>query len=697
MRIGRWLLGKGPEHSGVLLGSDAAGKTTFLYQLKLGELVYAIPTIGMNVETLEFSDGATITLWDVGGCDQMRAHIRHYIHKDRFLVFLHDCTDPERLDYSIEQLHTAARWMSEFGCRHMWILFNKQDLLPPSQRDSIVSGLRSRFESELSQYQDKHCIKIMDTPGLSAASGAQLDSVMKKIRQTLRQVPEPAQETTKVQVKELEQGPSEQELVEQINKASAESTEPDQFWEDFVQGNLDSWDHYAHLRAGYFVMFEGLSRGSTLLDCASLFLSRLKDLRLQNPDKFRNTAHRTMTIFWLYQLQLASVAYQVDKKLEEFPPPADFCDILLFTPTLMNSSLWKTYYSKDLMFSPGARDNWHLPDLQPLPSFQRGTPSSTPSTTASAVDHYRLPRFAFSVVQKTLSSNLRRGGVVKQALTALQSSTMRLRATDPSISPYSETQAYFWIQLIHASLKSLDVPAPEQNSSRPTFDGPVTTLTFDAFKTLFDINEAEWRRYYTPSAWESISARMSFVNPDLKTLPNVFASPSKAKIDLARLRMANAVTHRFTTPAELPPREELDFSAAIVIDEANLMPEGSLNVVIHASLLQYLHRQLSTTPSETEERGPSGTVAARTALALSEVLGSTQSMFWVQQAQISMANSDGSLAFEEFVTKSPHLAYEDLPFLYYSPELWWSTEAKEVFMPPDRLSLSSVVSQLASK
>ncbi|KAF7549728.1 hypothetical protein G7Z17_g6185 [Cylindrodendrum hubeiense] len=66
MRIGGWLLGRGSEHSGLLLGSDAAGKTTLLYRLKLGETVQTIPTIGMNVESIEYPDGS-LTLWDVGG------------------------------------------------------------------------------------------------------------------------------------------------------------------------------------------------------------------------------------------------------------------------------------------------------------------------------------------------------------------------------------------------------------------------------------------------------------------------------------------------------------------------------------------------------------------------------------------------------------------------------------------------------
>ncbi len=36
----------------LMVGLDAAGKTTILYKLKLGEIVSTIPTIGFNVEVL---------------------------------------------------------------------------------------------------------------------------------------------------------------------------------------------------------------------------------------------------------------------------------------------------------------------------------------------------------------------------------------------------------------------------------------------------------------------------------------------------------------------------------------------------------------------------------------------------------------------------------------------------------------------
>ena len=46
-----------------MLGLDAAGKTTILYRLQLGEDVHSIPTIGFNVETVEYKN-ISFTIWD---------------------------------------------------------------------------------------------------------------------------------------------------------------------------------------------------------------------------------------------------------------------------------------------------------------------------------------------------------------------------------------------------------------------------------------------------------------------------------------------------------------------------------------------------------------------------------------------------------------------------------------------------------
>ncbi|KAI3897310.1 hypothetical protein MKX03_008970, partial [Papaver bracteatum] len=53
----------------LMVGLDAAGKTTILYKLRLGEIVSTIPTIGFNVENVEYKN-ISFTVWDVGGQDK---------------------------------------------------------------------------------------------------------------------------------------------------------------------------------------------------------------------------------------------------------------------------------------------------------------------------------------------------------------------------------------------------------------------------------------------------------------------------------------------------------------------------------------------------------------------------------------------------------------------------------------------------
>jgi len=61
----------------LMLGLDAAGKTTILYKLKLGQSVNTIPTVGFNVETVTYKN-VKFNVWDVGGQDKIRPLWRHY-------------------------------------------------------------------------------------------------------------------------------------------------------------------------------------------------------------------------------------------------------------------------------------------------------------------------------------------------------------------------------------------------------------------------------------------------------------------------------------------------------------------------------------------------------------------------------------------------------------------------------------------
>ena len=110
----------------LMVGLDAAGKPTILYKLKLGEVVTTIPTIGFNVETVEYKN-ISFTVWDVGGQDKIRPLWRHYYQNTQGVIFVVDSNDRDRVDAARDELH---RMMGEDELRDATLLVfaNKQDL-----------------------------------------------------------------------------------------------------------------------------------------------------------------------------------------------------------------------------------------------------------------------------------------------------------------------------------------------------------------------------------------------------------------------------------------------------------------------------------------------------------------------------------------------------------------------------------------
>jgi small GTP-binding protein len=112
----------------LLLGLDAAGKTTTLYKLKCprDEVITTMPTIGFNVETMNLH-GKIITAWDVGGRDKTRALWRHYCNEMKGMIFVLDSNDRERFDQARDELNHILN-ESELGGVPLLVLCNKQDL-----------------------------------------------------------------------------------------------------------------------------------------------------------------------------------------------------------------------------------------------------------------------------------------------------------------------------------------------------------------------------------------------------------------------------------------------------------------------------------------------------------------------------------------------------------------------------------------
>ena len=121
----------------LMVGLDAAGKTTILYKLKLGDVVTTIPTIGFNVETVEYKN-IRFTVWDIGGQDKIRKLWRHYFLGTQGVVFVVDSSDRDRIEDAREEL---AKMLSEDELRDgaLLVLANKQDL-PNAMTAAEVTG-----------------------------------------------------------------------------------------------------------------------------------------------------------------------------------------------------------------------------------------------------------------------------------------------------------------------------------------------------------------------------------------------------------------------------------------------------------------------------------------------------------------------------------------------------------------------------
>ena len=87
-----------------------------------------IPTIGFNVETLEYKSIA-FTVWDVGGQEKLRSLWRHYYANTQALIFFVDSSDRARLPEAAEELHRLIK-EEELHDALLLVFANKQGDMP---------------------------------------------------------------------------------------------------------------------------------------------------------------------------------------------------------------------------------------------------------------------------------------------------------------------------------------------------------------------------------------------------------------------------------------------------------------------------------------------------------------------------------------------------------------------------------------
>ncbi|KAK2955806.1 putative ADP-ribosylation factor [Blattamonas nauphoetae] len=122
------------EYRIVMVGLDAAGKTSILYKLKLNENVHTIPTIGFNMEEVQVKN-IKFVVWDVGGQKKIRHLWHHYYQNTDAVIYVVDSSDQARIacsnmecnDCAKEELHYMLQ-RDELKNATVLVYANKQDL-----------------------------------------------------------------------------------------------------------------------------------------------------------------------------------------------------------------------------------------------------------------------------------------------------------------------------------------------------------------------------------------------------------------------------------------------------------------------------------------------------------------------------------------------------------------------------------------
>jgi ADP-ribosylation factor protein 1 len=120
-------------------GLESSGKTTLLYRLKFAEAIETTPTIGFNIEIIEYHDIEFI-IRDIGRMDKFKPMWKLYFPDTHAVVFVVDSTESiERMKAAREELQFILQGETLAAHVPLLVFANKQDL-PNAHSIEEVAG-----------------------------------------------------------------------------------------------------------------------------------------------------------------------------------------------------------------------------------------------------------------------------------------------------------------------------------------------------------------------------------------------------------------------------------------------------------------------------------------------------------------------------------------------------------------------------
>lgn len=364
----RSLLGGGKssgEHRVLFLGWP--GKTTFLYGEALGEeLALVIPTIGFNVELLTAPGGAQLRCWDVGGCDRIRALVRHYYDGAEAVLFFIGTCNLDQLRAELDVLH---EFLHKYALPPVPLcLFCTQRDLPTDERlsdDAVLEAVVPVAEA----IRDRPCIVVFGSARSRESRAKALAWIEAEIRAAPARRRAAAVAAAAAAPRQLENGAgvaaaaAPAEGAQPVPRSETDALSDDAFLAAVEDYTLPAWDHKTHLRLAYLVLVRQGRR-----QAVSRIMQLISDFIDHSPRTSRGKRfHVTLTYFWIHMVHYAVALEQQRAGTGEAPA---FEALLAARPWLLDGGLFRRHYSDDLLLrDPAARTVFVLPDKEPLPSL----------------------------------------------------------------------------------------------------------------------------------------------------------------------------------------------------------------------------------------------------------------------------------------------------------------------------------------
>ncbi|KAI9338701.1 ADP-ribosylation factor family-domain-containing protein [Zopfochytrium polystomum] len=666
-----------PEERVLVAGLDAAGKTSLLYRLKMGELIQTIPTIGFNVETVVIPELPTYwTIWDVGGCDRIRPLLRHYLQNTSALVWIVDSRDRSRLGESMEELQYMLRAIQGELERAsipldrflgVAVVANKQDLEAVISVKGIEAAVREASESEAKgipikvfgasvtaneglllpfQWLESRRVALHQAPKAKSTEGqstwfATLASIVSpqsidsgNTNIALSAMPV----STDV---EIPLPPAAAELMQKIRATQDVPTSSAAFLESFAEGNVQPFDHRAHLRAAFLLLLRARRNGRGDFVAINDFMAHLRLFIVRAGNKVRNTFHVTMTTFWCCQMQQAMSMFATKHRRQ--PTTEDFENTLLCSPFVT----WKVMMSKD------AASRFIMPDKKPFlqysalresavsfanvsmataPGASNFHPNQVDAPTAQLERHFALwskekhwheeedklwlafgqiskdfvldedlcDFLTYTAIRRSVEHGVRRGEAVNDLFRLLESH----REFHASV-----THVYARIQVFSAMLQGwrlLEAESVKNSGGVQQLHLPSHKLALLLYPDLF--KKDFWKGFYSETVWTSPLASTEFVLPDLAPFPTTLdiaslrhdserlhASFERANFERQSASELTLWVDTVLLQSELDDRETRSETEVLLTRDAfiNAVESGSVAPLNHARILRYMFLQLT--------------------------------------------------------------------------------------------------------